>query len=71
MKQIILFLDAHSLKIILISAIAVVVALTIAWSIARKKPMAQSNLQRFLRQLLVASITTFILGVAGYIIANV
>jgi len=70
MKQIMLFLDAHSLKIIFISAIALLTALAIAWSIARKKPTAQSQLHRFSRQLLIASIATFVLGVAGYIVAN-
>lgn len=70
MKQIIPFLDAHSLKIIVISVIALIAALTIAWTIARKNPTVHSNLHRFSRQLLIASITTFVLGVAGYIIAN-
>ena len=70
MKQIMPFIDAHSLKIIVISAISLVAALIIAGSIARKKPMAQSGLHRFSRQLFVASITTLVLGVAGYIIAS-
>ncbi|HEX2630692.1 MAG TPA: hypothetical protein VHM26_16865 [Chitinophagaceae bacterium] len=71
MKQIMPLLDAHSLKIIFISAIALLTSLAIAWSIARNKPASQSNLHRFSRQLLIASITTLVLGVAGFIIANV
>jgi hypothetical protein len=73
MDQIITFLDTHALKITMISVVGMVITLVITWMLSRGINVKTKHpaLYRFRRQLAIASIATFIVGIVGYVVLHV